>query len=161
MPDSFVRNVPTSELRRLEFLVGNFAGNDILFPPDAPAIDFHAHARGDWEACDRHLHFEFFAQVPGIGPETMRILFTYSREQEAYLAWVFSPSQMEPIKFKGSLDGERLVLVSEPSQSRWGMVRLRYTYEVMGEEGIRILGERWEPDGYVRHRNCVLQRMGD
>jgi hypothetical protein len=150
--------IPIDRLKRLEFLLGEFSGLETLYPPNESPIQFEAHITGEWEACDRFFQLEFYADVPTLGTEILRILITYSVSRECYRMWCFAASQEEPVHMTGSFDEHgSLVFLSDPTDMVWGMQRLRYTFNSDRSGAIQLLGERWEPDGYAKYCAVVFR----
>jgi hypothetical protein len=158
MPNFIARSLPTDHLRRLEFLLGQFSGLETLYPPEGTPVQFQAHVVGEWEACDRFVKFDFFADIPTVGVETFRALITYSEAKGAYRMWTFAASQEEPLHMVGHFEGDNLVFVSDPTPMVWGMQRLRYTFFPLADGGAELLGERWEPDGYAKYCSVVFRQ---
>lgn len=48
----------------------------------------------------------------------------------------------------GDFEGDRLVLVSDPSKMVWGLERLRFTFTPTGD-GYELNGELWQIEGFV------------
>ena len=152
--------IPIVELQRLEFMLGEASGLETLYPPESPPVQFQAYVMGSWEHCERFIKLDFFADIPGLGAETFRALITYSSTLKCYRMWAFSSSQEEPVHMTGEFDGSSLVFVSDPTNMIWGLQRLRYTFEPLGDDSVQMLGERWEPDGYAKYCT-VLYRPTD
>jgi hypothetical protein len=144
-------SIPVEHLRRLEFLLGEFSGLETLYPPARPPIQFQAHITGAWESCERFLMLSFFGEVPNYGPESFRMLVTYSVAHGCYRAWLFTASQEEPTHLSGDFDGVGLVLVSDPTDMDGGLQRLRYIITPRLDGTVEVRGDRWEPDGYAKY----------
>lgn len=140
---------PTEHLLRLDFLLGDGQGFETLYPPDGDPISFEASVSGSFETCDRFLRLDYFASIPTIGVETLRALITYSETRECYRCWIFSVISEEPAHFEGHLEGDSLVLYSDPIPMPWGLQRLRSTFTPLREGGYSYVSERWEPEGWV------------
>lgn len=151
------RSIPGEQLRRLGFLIGECQGLETLYPPEEPPVQFTAFVSGAWEACERYLKIDFFAEIPRFGVESVRALITYSEGLSRYRMWVFSTTHEEPIYFTGDFDCGRLVFVSDPTQMVWGLQRLRYTFTPLEDQAVQMLGERWEPDGYAKLSSVVFR----
>lgn len=145
---------PREALQRLEFLVGDFAGEQTLFAPGEVVKRYNAVFRGRREACERFLEIDFFAEIPDIGMHSYSAFLTFSSSRLQYEMWLFSSTSEEPLHMVGDFDTRgRLVMVSDPWMMQWGLQRLRGTYipEVEGRFDATI--EIWEPDGYVLLRS--------
>ena len=149
--------IPAEQLQRLEFMLGESSGLETLYPPEAPPVQFQAHIVGSWEHCERFIKLDFYAEIPGLGPETFRALITFSSTMECYRMWAFSSSQEEPIHMTGDFSGLDLVFVSDPTKMIWGLQRLRYTVAPQRDGSVQMLGERWEPDGYAKYCSVVYR----
>jgi hypothetical protein len=152
------RSIPVQQLKRLDFLLGQFRGKETLYPPSGPAIHFNVHLTSDWEPCERFLKVDYYGEIPTLGRETFQARITYCESQRAYRMWVFNAAHEEPIHLKGDFDGDSLVFVSDPTAIVWGLHRLRYTFTPT-EQGYEAVGERWEPDGYVPHCSIEFSRV--
>jgi hypothetical protein len=150
--------IPQRQLRRLEFLVGDFSGEQTLFPPDGGRVDYRVHFSGSREVCDRFTKLEFYADIPTYGIESFTALLTYSHNKEAYESWLFSSSSEEPLHMSGNFKGDQLVLVSDPWSMPWGLQRLRGTFTPYENGDFRYESELWEPDGYVPFRTGTYHR---
>lgn len=157
MSNSIARTLPTNQLRKLEFMLGEFKGIETLYPPEGAALQFEAHITGSWELCERFARFDFFAEIPEYGVETFRALITYSETQRCYRMWAFAASQEDPLYMTGDFNGELLSFVSDPTQMVWGMQRLRFTFRPLVGGGYELLGDRWEPDGYAKHCSVIFR----
>ena len=153
-PNSFA--IPVDQLRKLEFILGESEGLETLYPPEGPPVQFRANVFGQWESCERFVRFDFYANIPGIGIETFRALITYSRDMAAYRMWAFGASQEEPMHLTGNFEGTDLIFVSEPTPMIWGLQRLRFTLMPKSDGSVELLGERWEPHGYVKYCSVVF-----
>lgn len=156
MSTSISRSLPTDQLRRLQFLLGESTGIETLYPPDAAPVTFRAYVSGSWESCDRFFKIEFYGDIPGFGAESFTSLITYSEQKHSYRMWVFAASQEEPVHLTGNFSENRLVFVSDPTNMVWGMQRLRFTFTHL-ETGVELLGERWEPDGYAKYCSVLFR----
>lgn len=121
-------------------------------------MQFLANVVGQWETCERFVKIDFYADIPGIGPETFRAMLTFSESTDRYRMWVFAASQEEPVHLVGNFDGDRIAFVSDPTPMVWGMQRLRYTFNPLSDGSIELLGERWEPDGYAKYCTVTFRR---
>lgn len=156
--DPLSKRLPTEELKAIELLVGSFAGEEVLYPPEGDPIRFVAHIVGDWEPCERFLRISFYADIPTLGTDTFEGRITYSENRRAYRMWMFAASQEEPMHLVGQFRDGSLIMVSDPTEMHWGMQRLRFNISP-SEDGLVIYGERWEPDGYVPYCAANLERM--
>ena len=142
-------------------MVGDFVGEETLYPPDGAPVNFTATVVGQWETCERFVMVDFFAEIPGVGTETFRAMLTYSESKSLYRMWVYAASQEDPIHMAGQFEDDRLVFISDPTNMVWGMQRLRYAFTPHPDGAIELLGERWEPDGYAKYCTVVFRRRAD
>jgi len=156
MSTSISRSLPTDQLRRLQFLLGESTGLETLYPPDSAPVSFRAYVSGTWESCERFFKIEFYGDIPGFGAETFTALITYSEPKHCYRMWVFAASQEDPVHMTGNFTENRIVFVSDPTNMVWGMQRLRFTFTHL-DSGVELLGERWEPDGYAKYCSVVFR----
>jgi hypothetical protein len=136
-------------LRALDFLIGEGVGPGILYPPGRPATQFTAHLRVEREHSERFIRMEFFAMIPGSGPELVHSLITYSGEHGCYRMWSYLQSAEEPMLMHGDFQGQKLVLISDPTQMRSGIQKLRCEFSPLGDEIIAYSAELWTIDGYI------------
>jgi hypothetical protein len=151
MAEIFRTNLPTVELRRLDFLLGDGEGLQTLYPPDSDPAYYKAFVSGSMETCDRFLRVDYFADIASYGTETFRSLFTYSDSLECFRCWSFCTASEEPAHFCGRFENGSLVMVSDPYQMPWGLQRLRHSFTPLASGGYFFLCERWELDGWIKH----------
>jgi hypothetical protein len=154
MPDLFTRTIPVVQLRRLDFLLGESTGIQILHPPGLPTVQCPAIYSGTREDCERFLKIDFFCEMPGFGIDTYRALTTWSDKQQCYRTWVFCASKEEPMYMEGNLEDDRLVMVSDPWPMPWGLQRVRSVFTPLEDGGMRYVADFWQPEGY--HTYCTI-----
>jgi hypothetical protein len=159
MADSIRDTIPASQLKRLDFLLGDLVGVETMYPPGLSPIQFRANFSGSREVCERFLNVDFFGNIPNVGVETFRAMITYSERLACYRMWIYSASQEEPVYLVGDFEGSRLTFVSEPTPMMWGMQRLRFSLEPLGDGSVDLLGERWELEGFVTYCSAILSRV--
>jgi hypothetical protein len=150
--------IPQRALRRLEFLAGEYAGTQKLFPPQGKSVTYDVFCSITREACERFLKAEFFAEVPGIGTESFTALLTYSGDKSCYQMWLFSSMSEEPLHMTGEFLGNQLIMISDPWDMPWGLQRLRASFTPHSNGDFEYLTELWEPDGYVIFKHTLLHR---
>jgi hypothetical protein len=144
--------MPKEELKRLDFLVGEFSSWQTLWPANnRPSVQYRSVTRAHREGCDRFLRIEQFSDVPGIGLVSSTALLTYNRRDATYDSYGFSSAHEEPLRFRGNWEAGRLILVSNPVCGYGGMERFRQSIIPKGPDRWDFLEERWELDGYVKH----------
>ena len=146
------KHLPKEELKRLDFLVGDFSSWQTLWPAlDRPPVQYRSVVRAYREGCDRFLRMEQFSDVPGLGLVSSTVLYTFNRRDAAYEAYGFSSAYEEALRFKGHWEANRLILTSNPTSGYAGLQRFRHTLVPRGEDRWDFLEERWELNGYVKH----------
>ena len=144
--------LPKEELKRLEFLVGEFSAWLTMWPANGkPPVQYRSVLRANREGCDRFLRMEQFSDVPGIGLVNSTALYTFNRRDATYDAYGFSSLHEEALRFKGNWEANRLILLSNPVAGYAGLERYRHSLRPAGEGGWDFLEERWDLNGYVRH----------
>lgn len=147
------------ELGRLEFLIGEFAGLQTLFPPGGEAVRFEAAFTGMREACDRFVSCDYAACIPRYGDESFRAMITFNTKRRQFEMWMFSSSAEEPLVMTGNFDAGALVMVSEPWAMPWGLQRLRTTFSEVENEGVEIRTDLFEIEGWIPFRHTRFQRQ--
>lgn len=141
--------LPSRQLRALEFLIGECSGPGVIYHSGKLPVHFTGYLRGEREQCERYLRLDFFAMVPGVGPESVHSLTTFNEKLDCYEMWCFLGDSGEPMRLQGEMQGKKLVLVSDPTQMQSGMQKLRVTFSPRGENAIDFNAEAWTLDGYV------------
>lgn len=137
------------QLRALDFLIGEGMGPGIFYPPGRTATQFTGHLRVEREHSERFVRMEFFAMIPGCGPELVHSLITYSEELRCYRMWSYLQSAEDPMLMHGEFQGQKLVFLSDPTQMKSGIQKLRCEFSQVGEGIIEYCAELWTIDGYV------------
>jgi hypothetical protein len=146
------KNLPTEELKRLDFLVGEYSSWQTMWPAgDQPPVRYRSVVRAYREGCDRFLRMEQFADVPGVGLVSSTALYTFNRKEAAYESYGFSSAHEEALRFRGYWDRNSLILTSTPVAGYGGLDRFRHTIVQRGEDSWDFLEERWDLDGFVKH----------
>ena len=144
--------LPKEELKRLDFMVGEFSSWQTLWPAgDKPAVQYRSVLRAFREGCDRFLRVEQFSDIPTLGLVSSTALYTYNRKDAAYESYGFSSALEEALRFRGGWEAGRLILVSNPVCGYAGLERFRHIITPKGPERWDFLEERWELNGYVKH----------
>ncbi len=145
-------NLPKEELKRLEFLVGEFSSWQTLWPANGKSpVQYRSVVRACREGCDRFLRLEQFSDVPGIGVVSTTALITFNRKDAAYESYGFSSAHEEALRFKGNWEADRLVLTSNPVAGYGGLERYKQIIVPRDRDRWDFIEERWELNGYVRH----------
>ena len=154
-------HLPKEELKRLEFLVGEFSSWQTLWPANGkPSVQFRSVVRSYREGCDRFLRMEQFSDVPGIGQVSSTALYTFNRRDATYESYGFSSAHEEALRFKGNWEADRLVLTSNPVSGYGGLERFRHILIPHDRDRWDFIEERWELNGYVRHASGTFLACG-
>lgn len=149
--------LPSEELRRLDFLIGDSCGSGTMFPPGKHPINYQGSIFGARESCERYLRLDFFGDLPMLGSESVHSLITYSRKEGCYKMWSFASSQEEPAEFAGEFRDGKLVFLSDPTDMMFGIQRVRVTFEPISEGLLNYSGDLWTMDGYVPFFRGIYQ----
>ena len=145
-------NMPKKEIKKLDFLVGEFTSWQTLFPTTgAPPVQYRSVVRAEREGCDRFLRLEQFSDVPGIGLISTTALYSYNRRENLYECYGFSSAHEEPLRMRGGWQEDKLILVSEPVSGYSGLDRIRHTLIPKGEECWEFQEDRWNLSGFAKH----------
>jgi hypothetical protein len=157
MAERIVKSLPTEQMRRLDFLLGEGSGQETLYPPGGPPVEFEATVCCSREECERFLRCEFYAEIPGLGIETFLALITYSEKMHCYRLWAFAASQEEPLHMTGNFEDDgRLVFISDPTPMVWGLQRMRSVFKPLEGGAVEYTADLWEPEGYVKYCSVVF-----
>jgi hypothetical protein len=150
--------IPCTALKRLEFLLGNYNGTQMMYPPDQSVIRSEVHTETVWETSDRYMRVEIFSRASTSVYDSMLGMIGYDADQAQYRMWIFARSQAEPMYLTGDFVDGSLILVSEPSTMLWGVKKLRYSLTPIGEDEFDMVGEYWTLEGWQRYCNSRMQR---
>jgi len=156
MDRGLIPELPSEELRKLDFLLGESSGWETLFPPDRGPVTFNAYITGTREHCMRFLRLEFYGQIPGVGIETFMALITYTRAMGCYRMWIFTSSQEEPLYLAGDFVDGKLVMTADPMETLWGTQKVRFLLAPCSDGGAEVRGEHWTIEGYEPFRHVVF-----
>jgi hypothetical protein len=159
MSSIIARTIPSEQLRRLDFLLGEASGYETMYPPGGHPVQFVATYSAGREDCERFLKLDFFCDIPGYGIETFRAQITWSDSQQCYRMWIFSAYQEEPMLLKGDFEHKKLILISDPWPMPWGLQRMRCTLAPIDGGGMSYFAELWEPDGYAKYCTAMFNRV--
>jgi hypothetical protein len=159
MENATMLTIPRHALQRLEFLAGEYAGTQVLYPPGGKRVSYDAYCTVSREACERFVKVEFYAEIPDLGIESFTAFLTYSPSKECYQMWLFSSSAEEPLHMTGNFRGRQLIMTSDPWAMPWGLQKLRGTFTPSEDGSFEYLAELWEPDGYLKFRNTIFHQL--
>ena len=144
--------LPREELRRLEFMVGEFTSWQTMFPDsDRTPVQYRSVLRAHREGCDRFLRMEQFSDVPGIGLVSTTSLFSFNSRDGVYQCYGFCSAHEEPLRYLGRWEAGRLIMISNPVAGYSGLNRFRQTITPKGQDRWDFLQERWDLTGFVKH----------
>ena len=151
-------SLPVDEMRLLQFLTGEFRGEETVWLPAAlGTLRIEALWTGAWEPCDRYLHMTHFADNRTANTcDSVHFMATYDLRKGQYVLHIYSSSAPEMEVLHGNFEGASLVLVSQPSETLFGIERhrLRLTPSASGFE---LFCERLELDEWVPYCQCDYQ----
>jgi len=159
MVNTAMMAIPQTALRKLDFLVGEYSGTQMLFPPDGKARSYEVSCCISREACERFVKVEFFADVPEFGVESHTGLLTFNAAKNLYQMWLFSSHAEEPMVMTGDFREHQLVMVSEPWLMPWGLQRIRGVITPFVDGSFEFVTELWAPDGYTKFRHTLFRRQ--
>jgi len=105
--------LPVEQLRKLQFLTGEFSGSQCVRMPGADGVTaMDSRWTGSWEPCDRYVHISQFTnnrrhQVH----ESVQIMATYHVERREYVFWVFASSTSDILELSGNFHGDALAVL--------------------------------------------------
>lgn len=110
-------------------------------------MEFTLHGKNDWALGGTALRIEESFELPS-GTVHNFIVMTYDAREKAYLAYWFTNSSPRPMSFKGTFEGENLVLVIDKAPGAIG-ADLRITYKPQSASVIDATLEIKDGDKYV------------
>jgi hypothetical protein len=148
-------SLPVTELGRLQFLTGEFVGEQVVqMPNDAGTMPFKAHWVGSWEPCDRYIQMSQFAENRAVGArDSVHFLGTYDLRKKHYVLHIYSSWAPEMQVLTGNFEGSALVLVGQPSETLFGFDRHRLTLTPT-DLGFEFYCERQELGDWILYFRC-------
>jgi hypothetical protein len=117
---------PADALARLAFMQGDWAGKQNFNTDGGPAMVGDATNSISMGIAGKYLCETLSTTLPGRKPTDTRHFISFDKQSGKYTAWWFNDTSFHPTLLTGELNGNKLVLMSEPSGP--GPV-LRATYE--------------------------------
>jgi Protein of unknown function (DUF1579) len=136
---------PTDPLGKLSFMQGDWVGKQNFETQGGPAMVGDASDRVEVGIAGKYLCEMLSTTLPGRKPTDTRHFISYDKASGKYTAWWFNDTSTHPTDLTGNVEGNRLVLLSNPAGP--GPV-LRATYESPSPETLTFLlemktGESW------------------
>ena len=117
---------PADALAKLAFMQGDWAGKQNFDTGGGPAMVGDATDRVEMGIANKFLCEMLSTTLPGRKPTDTRHFISFDKQTQKYTAWWFNDTAYRPKALTGDLTGNKLVLLSDPSEP--GPV-LRATYE--------------------------------
>lgn len=105
-------NKSSAELKKLEFLVGNFAGDEKAFI-EGGEVPFTADIQSVWDLGGRYVRQSHESKLMGEDWHGL-LLLTFDPDIKKYRAWWFDNGASKPMEMTGAFEGDALVMLSKP-----------------------------------------------
>jgi len=102
-------NELTEELKKLEFLMGDWSAEGSVYPAEGEKETWSGTARGRWVLRGRHLRLDTTVTTKAGTTESSAML-TWDPHRERYHALLFSSTEPTPRFVAGTFDGKKLSL---------------------------------------------------
>ncbi len=138
-------NPAPKELDGLRFLVGAWKGKQNFNNPGAPMvgdITLKVH-----EFAGRYLEEDLSTTLPGRKPTEVHHMISFDPGTKQFKAWWFNDTSSVPTQLDGSLEGDRLVLLSHPSNPNAPVLRATYDHVSASALSYKLemkAGEGWQ-----------------
>ncbi len=148
--DEMMEPMPTKELEKINFLLGHGKGDMTLY-----WMGQESKAKTE-TVCEMGLGGRFVVMkntmdMPGMGKVEGLFMITYNAKEKAFLGWWYDQMASDALKFKGNMEGNKLVMTSDlfempgmPAQTK-----MRSTYEPQGKNVLFTLdmeaNGKWQP----------------
>ncbi len=103
---------PAVDLKKLEFLVGNFTGDEKAFTEQGE-VPFTADIESVWSLGGRYVRQDHKSKLMGEDWHGL-LLLTFDPDVEKYRAWWFDNGASKPMEMTGAFEGDALVMLSKP-----------------------------------------------
>ena len=107
-----MNNQTSAELKKLEFLVGNFTGDEKAFTEEGE-VPFKADIQSVWDLGGRYVRQNHESKLMGADWHGL-LLLTFDPDVKKYRAWWFDNGVSVPMEMTGAFQGDALVLLSKP-----------------------------------------------
>jgi hypothetical protein len=105
--------IPTEELKKVDFLVGEWGGKDKMFFGGQES-ESTSKTKGEMVLGGRYIRGVVTYMMAGSPPMEGMHLLTYDPEKKAYVAWWFDSAAPNVMEMSGNFEGDKLVMVSKP-----------------------------------------------
>lgn len=138
----------SAELKKLDFMVGDWAGKVKMFTAGAVASEADSRIKAEFVLDGMYQRFQWDTDVPRKGKTTMLGYVAYDLQSKAYRSWTFDNANSMPLQNKGQLKKTKLVLKSKPFDNGNGLCANRVTFEPKGAKELHVVievkqGETW------------------
>ncbi len=140
---------PAPEMKAVDFLVGHFKGNaNFYFNGQKSSGPCEATTERVLNSCFVQSHINY--KMSGMDMAGMHVL-TYDAKTKQYVSYWFDSTASNDMHLKGNFEGDKLVLVSEPTDVEgMGKIVMRSTWwkNKDGSVGFGLdmqQGEKWIP----------------
>lgn len=110
--EATMTNQTSAELKKLEFLVGNFTGDEKAFT-EVGEVPFTADIQSVWDLGGRYVRQEHKSKLMGEDWPGL-LLLTFDADIKKYRAWWFDNGASKPMEMTGAFEGDTLVMLSKP-----------------------------------------------
>lgn len=138
---------PAEALAKLTFMQGDWAGKQVFNTGGGPAIVGDATDRIELGIANKFLCEMLSTTLPRRKPTDTRHFISFDKSTQKYTAWWFNDTAYRPKALTGDLTGNKLVLLSDPSEP--GPV-LRATYENPSADTLTYQVEMKSGDTWTR-----------
>lgn len=144
---------PTTGLKSLDFMLGDWEGIvKITMPGSSDAVDVPTTVTV--KPYGPFQETVYTMDMPGMGPFTSHMFLSYDEDSKRFQSWTFDNNANVPRLEKGSFDGKKLVMTSEP---HGGMVT-RITFEKKAATEIGFLLEMKNGDAFLKMGEGVYKK---
>jgi len=134
-------------LAKLAFLQGDWSGKQNFDTGGGPAMVGEASDHVALGIANKYLCETLSTTLPNRKPTDTRHFISFDKQTQKYTAWWFNDTSYHPTALTGDLTGNKLVLLSDPSQP--GPV-LRATYENTSTDTLTYQVEMKNGDTWTR-----------
>jgi len=138
---------PADALAKLAFMQGEWSGKQNFDTGGGPAMVGDATDRVELGIANKFLCETLSTTLPGRKPTDTRHFISFDKSTQKYTAWWFNDTAYRPKALTGDLTGNKLVLLSNPSEP--GPV-LRATYENPSADTLTYQVEMKNGDTWTR-----------
>lgn len=141
--------MPTEELKKLDFLVGDYSGTEkISFGPQT--ANSKSNSKGEMMLGGRYLHTVVDYTIEGAPTMHGMHMLTYDPVKKSYECWWFDSETSAPMHLSGNFIGDKLVVTSDPTDMPgMGKVVIRTSWWKNGDKGVRFLLEMQQGDTWA------------